>query len=82
MIGVHQKLRAVLVDGYREVIRHALVKVEPRGPSKRSREVRSFLMVRGFEAAMDDVERALCIVRCPKQNQLTIPPQGWPVTLR
>ena len=46
LVGVHEKLRAVLVDGHREVIRHALVKVEPRGPAKGSCEVRSLLMMR------------------------------------
>ena len=46
LIGVHQKLCAVIVDGHRKVIRHALVKVEPRGPAKRSSEIRSFSMMR------------------------------------
>jgi len=45
LIGVHQKLGAVLVDGHREVIRYPLVKIEPSGPAKGGGKIRSFLAV-------------------------------------
>ena len=68
LIGVHQKLRAALVDGHREVIRHALVKVEPCGPAKGSSEIYSSDPERvgqiGFDSASYQLSRgahAMCL---------------------
>lgn len=47
LVGVHQKLCAVLVDGYREVIRHTLMKIEPSSPAKGGGEIHTFRTLTG-----------------------------------
>ena len=39
LIGIHQKLRAIVIHGHREMICHTLVHIESCGPTKRSGKV-------------------------------------------
>ena len=45
LVGVHQELRAVVIDGERKVVGHRLVHVQPHGPAERGREVHTLLPV-------------------------------------
>jgi hypothetical protein len=44
LVGIHQELRAVVVDGQREMIGHRLVHVEPRRPAKGTSEIDALLI--------------------------------------
>ena len=66
LVGVHQKLRAVLVDGNREVVCHALVKAGAVRPSeKRRRALLESLDVVGIQiirCAAIEANRGSCAV--------------------
>jgi len=64
-------LRTGLVNGYREVIRHPLVKVEPCGPAKGGGKIRSLLPVaRWWYGCGWCRAKLLHVVRCPRQDPL------------
>ena len=50
LIGIHQKLRAASVNGDREMVSYAFMKIESRSPSKRCGEISSLgaMIQRGF----------------------------------